>query len=466
MKRILIRSGKSPFTVASPEKFLQQDLMGTNSGNLLFSDVTHKLLLTENTRITSNGLKTVATAERAQQINDQYDVFVIPLANAFRPSFKSALDRLSALIEQLTIPVVVLGVGAQVSDDYRTERLQPIETSVKRFVRAVLRKSATIGVRGELTASYLKHLGFNDVDIIGCPSMFMHGETFPALRDPGTIDASSRIAINLSPGASRIGDIAGLARHAYERFPRLTYFAQNLADADIMFWGDTSAVTGAGGSQPLPRRLNHPLFRENKVRFPLDPRTWLEELATHDFSYGTRIHGNIAPLLVGTPSVVLVHDSRTLELCRYFGIPHRLLRDLPGDIHPADLYEQADYSEMYNGHKERFDTFRAFLDRNSLENTFSHGDRGAAFDARLNSLKLPPPLGVWDGSDDGALRYRVSRLHEQMVQADKNIAALIKQNKELQVRLAATEKRVSITERFTSVRLGPAIRRRIHRLKP
>jgi hypothetical protein len=465
MKRILIRSGKSPFHLASREEFLHQDLIGTNSGNLLFSDATHKILLTDDTEITSNGLKTVITPERAKEINEEYDVFVVPLANAFRPSFKGSLDRLSALIEQLTIPVVVLGVGAQANENFDIARLGPIEASVRRFCRAVLERSASIGVRGELTASYLHKLGFteNEVDIIGCPSMFLHGETFPTLSEPGTIDASSRIAINLSPGAVSVGDVAGLADHAYARFPHLTYFAQNMTDAQLLFWGDTSEAEGS--KEPLPRRLSHPLFQENKVRVPLDPRTWLEDLATYDFAYGTRIHGNIAALLAGTPSVVLVHDSRTLELCRYFDIPHRMLRGLPGDIHPADLYGQADYRPLVEGHKERFRRFRAFLDRNNLQNTFTYGDGGAAFDARLATLKLPSPISLWDGSDDGAMRYRISRLHERAAQSERAVAGLTKQNKDLKKLVADLEKRLSGVERRAAVRIGPAIRRRVRRSK-
>ncbi|MEV7422767.1 MULTISPECIES: polysaccharide pyruvyl transferase family protein [unclassified Streptomyces] len=475
MKRILIRSGKSPFRVATREEFIQQDLIGTNSGNLLFSDAAHKILLTDRTEVTSNGLKTDISAGRAQQINEEYDVFVVPLANAFRPSFRPSLDRLSALIEQLTIPVVVLGVGAQAGDDYDTERLQSIEPSVKRFMRAVLERSASVGVRGELTASYLRELGFREVETIGCPSMFLHGDTFPRPRDPAPFSADSRIAINLSAQASRVGDLAGLARNAHERFPRLTYYAQNLVDAETLFWGDTSAASGVHDT--LPRRLTHPLLRENKVRVPLDPKTWLDELSTYDFSYGTRIHGNIAALLAGTPAVVLAHDSRTLELCRYYGIPHRMLAGLPADVHPEELYEQADFSGLVDGHKERFDRFTAFLDKNSLENTFTHGDGGAAYDARLSALDLPSSVEVWDGSDDGALRYRISRLREQLVEnralADRHITSLTKTNKELQKQVAkmqkqltATEKRIAGIERRAAVRVGSAIRRRIGRTKP
>ncbi|MFJ2115241.1 hypothetical protein ACIOEX_25650 [Streptomyces sp. NPDC087850] len=132
---------------------------------------------------------------------------------------------------------------------------------------------------------------------------------------------------------------------------------------------------------------------------------------------------------------MLAHDSRTLELCRYFGIPHRML------------------------------------------NTFTHGDGGAAFRARLDALEFPPSIEVWDGSDDGALRYRISRLREQLVEnrvmADRHITGLTKANKDLQrqvvamkKQLAATEKRVAGMEKRAVVRVGPAIRRRIRRVKP
>src|SRR5690606_41443763 len=54
MKRILIRSGKSPFDVVSPEKVIQHNIIGTNAGNLIYSDAVHKMLYTEGAEITSN----------------------------------------------------------------------------------------------------------------------------------------------------------------------------------------------------------------------------------------------------------------------------------------------------------------------------------------------------------------------------------------------------------------------------
>ncbi|MER5909147.1 polysaccharide pyruvyl transferase family protein [Streptomyces sp. NPDC001982] len=495
MKRILIRSGKSPFRVATPTEFIHQDLIGTNTGNLLFSDSAHKMLLTPNTEVTSNGIRTDHSAERAAEINEAYDVFVVPLANAFRPQFQASLDRLSTLIEQLTTPVVVLGVGAQAGDDYETERLKPMEGSVRRFAAAVLERSASIGVRGELTARYLNSMGFEDTEIIGCPSMFLYGDTFPTIRDPGPLTTGSRIAINLSPDAIPIGDVSGIARYAHEHYPNLTYYAQNLVDAETLLWGDTTVE--AGGDNPFPLERSHPLMREGKVRMPLDPATWIRELGTYDFAYGTRIHGNVAALLAGTPSVVLTHDSRTLELCRYFDIPHRPLSGLPADTDPRDLHEAADFSAMLKGHRERFERMTAFLDHNGLENTYQHGDGGAAYEARVAGLELPESMRVWNGEDDGHLPYRIGRLRERITVTDDKVRTLTQKNRDLTTRLAAVEKKATETatlrkeisaareelealrkqlaattrrvdgiDRRVLVRVGPAIRRRARKLSP
>jgi hypothetical protein len=437
MKRVLLRSGKSPFHVATHEQAIHQDLIGTNSGNLVFSDAAHKILLTENTDVISNGISTVPTA--AGKINEEYDAFVVPLANAFRPSFERSLDKLSQLIENLTIPVVILGVGAQTGLTYDPSRLRGIEPSVKRFARAVLNRSSSIGVRGEFTERYLNDLGFRDVEVIGCPSMFMNGPTFSVEKSSKGLTSQSRIAINASQSATGVGDVGHYVRHAYEKYPNLQYIAQNLTDAELLFWGDVSEASDQ--QSEMPKQRTHPLLQNNKVRVFIDSATWINELRSYDFSFGTRIHGNIAALLAGTPSTVLCHDSRTLELCRYFEIPHRLFSDVKPDIDPADLYEDADFGPLINGHQERFNRFTDFLDKHDLENTFTHGDNGLAYDHRVAALPLPPAIEVWDGSADSSLGYRINWLRDQVHHMKRNQAKVAKQLTTLEKRLTALEKR-------------------------
>ncbi|HCA86209.1 MAG TPA: polysaccharide pyruvyl transferase [Streptomyces sp.] len=462
MKRILLRSGKSPFDVVSPDQAIQQNVFATNSGNLLFSTAAHKVLSTENTEVVSNRMK--IQPSEADRINEEYDVFVVPLANAFRTSFQRHLDKLSELVEKLDIPVVVVGVGAQRDIGYDAEQLRPLDDSVKRFARAVLDRSAAIGVRGEFTEKYLNNLGFRDVEVIGCPSMFTNGAALKVDKKADRLTAGSRIAANMTRSADHIGDVSGLLTKTYERYPDMIYVMQVLADAELLFWGDLSEARGQSGIAPIHR--THPLFREDKARLYLDPVTWIDEMRGRDFSFGTRIHGNITALLAGTPCTVICHDSRTLELCRYFDIPHIQAKDVTADLDLAELYETADFTKLQNGHQERFDRFTAFLDKNDLQNTFDHGDGGAAFEARMRETAFPPALRAWDGAPDGHLDYRFNWLRQQTKQSraehaalTKRLAQLTEQKETLAARLAALESRSATPSTYRRARR--AVGRRI-----
>jgi septation ring formation regulator EzrA len=151
---------------------------------------------------------------------------------------------------------------------------------------------------------------------------------------------------------------------------------------------------------------------------------------------------------------------------------------------------------MLKGHGERFERIVAFLDRNGLQNTYTHGDGGAAFEARMAELALPASMPVWDGTDDGQLRYRLSRLRERAGTTDDKLRGLTRklgeQNKQLRERLSAAEKReaeakaelaalrqdleavrkqvTAVDRRVTGidkrvlVRIGPALRRRTRKI--
>ncbi|MDF6021187.1 polysaccharide pyruvyl transferase family protein [Streptomyces sp. JH34] len=419
-RRILLRSGKSPFDVASLEQSLDRDVFATNAGNLIFSDAAHKLLTTPRAEVFSNGIRTDPSA--AARINEEFDVFVVPLANAFRPTFERPLKRMTQLIKKLRIPVVVLGVGAQADLKYDAARLKPMEPTVREFVTEVLNRSASIGVRGEFTEQYLKNMGFRDVEVIGCPSMFMNGETFQLEKKSEELTAESLISVNGSHSAVRSHGLDAIIRQAHERYPNLRFVGQNLLEAQLLHWRETSNPIGAQTS--MPTHPSHPMYREGKVRLYVDPLTWIEELRAFDFSFGSRIHGNIAALLAGVPSTVLCSDSRTLELCRYFGIPHRKISETPSDIDPAELYEAADFGELVNGHKERFLRFTGFMEKNGLENTFHHGDSGRAFDAQVSKLALPPAVRPWTESDPDSLSSRFSWMQSRMAELSAQNAQL------------------------------------------
>lgn len=386
-KRILMRAGKSPFEVVSPEETYRRRLLGGNLGNLLFTHAAHRALETEDTEVVAGGL--VWRPHHASRINDEFDAFVVPLANAFRLGFEKELVQLTKLIERLTVPVVVLGVGAQATRDYDASRLQPIAPAVKAFVRSVLDRSASIGVRGEFTLDYLTQLGLRDVEVIGCPSLFLNGERVLVEKKVPSLNVDSRIAINISPYRKRMGKV--LKRHM-ERYPNLTYVAQDRATLRRLLRGDRLYERREGGEADVPVHTSHPVFQDGKVRTFVDAGPWLDYLANQSFCFGTRIHGNMAAIVAGTPAFVLAHDSRTLELARYHQIPHRKISDLQ-KIDAASLYARADYGPTNEGHAGRFQAYVGFLERNGLDHIWATGAERTTFDDRLTSLELPPGIG-------------------------------------------------------------------------
>lgn len=401
--RLLLRAHKDPFRVASAEATLRHDLIGGNTGNLVFSQSVRRLLSTREAEITTGVFR-----HPPDRINAEFDHLVIPLANAFRPNYTEKLDRLSELIEQLTIPVTVVGVGAQATLGGRRRDAEVLDRAVSRFVRAVLRRSPTIGVRGEFTHAYLTSLGFgaDEVEVIGCPSMFMYGPDLKITRKVDALTTESPIALNISPYVAALGPIS--LDHA-ERYPNLIYQAQNWQTLELMInghypMGERAKMRTTG----VPVMLDHPLIRQNRVRFFLDPRTWFEHLAQYDFSFGTRIHGNIAALLAGTPALVLAHDSRTLELAQYHRIPHRKVTDLPERPDAAELYAEADWEPLNAGHAERWETFAAFLDRHRLRHVYLPGESAEQFDAELAAADFPPPVETLMGADPEQL-YALKR---------------------------------------------------------
>lgn len=416
MQKILLRAGKSPLDVVTPEAVMRQGIGGANLGNLVFADSAYKMLLTPGVEIVPSGGE--IRPDRADRINEEYDVLVLPFANAFRLPYERILKNWTKLISRLKIPVVVLGIGAQTSLDYDLERLAPINDTVREFARAVLDRSPSIGVRGELTEHYLRSLGFNDVEVIGCPSMFRYGGELDVTKKTPSLHPGSKIAVSITRNA---GDIEKIVTANFHRYPELTYFAQDHRELELLYWGDTSEA--ADHHTEFPQHRNHPLFRDGRVLLHLDPITWIRSLAEYDFAFGTRIHGTITALLGGTPGMVLCHDSRTLELSRYFEIPHVRTTGLPADIDAATLYEEADYTAMLKGHRDRLDTITGFLESHGLDHVYSaNGDGGASFEERIRGLDFAPPVRAWNGADDSGLGYRFGWLKETTTELKKTQA--------------------------------------------
>lgn len=391
MSRLLIRAGKSPFTAVTAETTLTQDVFNSNTGNFLFQHAVWESLAIDGAELTANSTLTERnkpTANDIAAINEQFDHFVIPFANAFRPDFVEQLDRLSATIEQLTIPVSVVGVGAQAPASMDLADLAPIRAATKRFVSAVIDRSPSIGVRGEFTQRFLHELGFGDdhVDVIGCPSLFRRGPDFRVEKDLGSLPADARLALNLTPEVRGIGQFS-LEQASSHR--NLTYIAQDGHDLRLMLWGVPRPNVS---DLNAPVHMAHPLYRDERMRMFVDQWTWFDYLAEQDFAYGTRFHGNVAALMAGTPAMLLAHDSRTVELAEYHQMPHRLVAEFNEPISAAELYENTDVEPFNKALPEGFERYRSFLDKHQLHHKWHTLAGSNHFAAQLAQASFPPAV--------------------------------------------------------------------------
>jgi hypothetical protein len=177
--------------------------------------------------------------------------------------------------------------------------------------------------------------------------------------------------------------------------PHLTYIPQEHHDLAMMMWGEPQLAVRQTDPR-IPTHPDHPLYAQNRMRFFVDALPWLDYLAGQDFAFGTRIHGNVAALLAGTPAYVVAHDSRTLELARYHGIPHRPIAEVDDATTVAELYDEADYGEYNRRRSEGFAVYRDFLERNGVPHVFDRGgdDGSLEFDTRMAAANFPPAVQV------------------------------------------------------------------------
>lgn len=396
MKRILMRAAVSPLDSVDPKRMIRDNTIGGNSGNMIFPFSLFRTFMTdEETQIDTVRTDHVFSGREAGQINETYDCFVIPLANAFRQEFRRELGYLADLVDQLYIPCVVIGVGVQAAIDEGFHQAFPFDREAKRFVKSILRKSAKIGVRGEMTASYLKKLGFreeSDFTVTGCPSMFLFGDQLPKSRE-GELTRDSLVCTNRKPPLPEI--FHQFMNESMKRLPNHYFLPQNLADVALLYAGVPLTLSKhkyfPEGYPTLPS--DEP-FLQDRVRAFTNVPAWLDFLRQAQFSFGSRIHGNIAAVLSGTPCFIFACDSRVRELAEYHQIPHMWIRDITGETDIFEIYARADFSSVCKGHVARFEHYIRFLEENGLEHVYDgrQTENKLPFDRKLEKITLCPPI--------------------------------------------------------------------------
>lgn len=442
MKRIYIRAGLSPLENYSPIQLLKNNAIGDNVGNLIYAySVFRSLMTDEDTEIVANHYK--VDPKDADKINDEYDYFVIPLADAFRKDFVGEMHRTTELIKKLKIPCVILGVGLRAPFEPKLNESFVFDEEVKDFIKAVLDKSAIVGVRGEITSSYLSRLGFReeiDHTVIGCPSMYMFGKELPK-PNKAVLTKESRVCINYKIELPQ--KLHQFIDRCRKELPKFTFIPQSIEELRLLYAGYPYPVEKHKSiPKKYPVTISSKPYLRDKVKGFVNVPEWLDYLKENDFSFGSRIHGNIAAALAGIPCYIFVYDARILELAKYHNIPYQLADTINTETNIFDIYERTDFNCILRGHKERFLHFLDFLNINGLETIYdSEGNSTyAPFDKKIESLKLEPPIRSISSLDwkerEERMKLYYGFLNSKKEEFRLNNIQLKDENKQLKAELA------------------------------
>jgi hypothetical protein len=420
--RILIRGGMSPFDNFSATKEILEDTFGGNAGNMVYLYSVFRILMTDGCEIDLDYYR----PERGQlgskeidEINEKYDLYIIPLADAFRDDFVPGIKRLTKFVEKLKIKVVVIGSGMKLPLGSTVEESHYYDNAVKSFVKAVLKKSAVFGVRGHNTEKYLKYLGFSgeEVRAIGCPSLYFHGAKLPLRDIPSDFSTKSKLIVTNSMLTST--EIHEFMRKITDTFENFVFVPQLRRELNELYYGMPYRQKGL----PYPINISDEIFTSGRARFFLNVPTWLEHNSKADLSVGPRLHGNIASMLGGTPALIVMKDGRMQELVEFHNLTHISMNDITPQTDLIDLVHKLDFHSIEKVHASNFENFVSFLKANGVSSIYDNADeaKDTPFDKTIEGITFNEPIIPFSACD---MEELIKRCNEFFPAQEKYINGL------------------------------------------
>lgn len=359
-----------PFDPASPAAYLRR--RASNFGDFVVIDSMLKLVDVEVVGNLQFGKPTKGPLP-------EVDHLIIRGANYIRSNLD--LSGMGDLIEQLGVPVTVMGIGAQAPEYGSLE----LSEGTIRALRILGEHSNVVGARGAYTAEILNELGVDNVEPIGCPSFFraMNRDLTIAF-DP---EARGAVAYNMN---RHMAGIYGSDQVVINRMQRDLFIQlkSSFKVVSTFCQGETSEFIAAHRLEKKYGTLKKNLVRDGFADSDSDPiiddliesavcassiGDWERRIAVSDVVLGMRFHGSTVGLSNGVPSIYLVNDTRIHELATHFGVPYLDMRNLDAPPTIESILEVADFGAFNAQYADRFDRFADYLLRNGLPSRIQPG---------------------------------------------------------------------------------------------
>lgn len=247
-------------------------------------------------------------------------------------------------------PLVPISVGLQNSSRETSFAFAP---DTIRLLHT-LQERSVLGVRGEYTADVLKQNGIDNIQVIGCPSMFY--------------DLQKKL--NISYSNCNIKDLKTSCNF------RTFYGRLSISERHFLTYA-------ANHNWDFVEQTQHKLSIENisndsaqfaffskwlnqKTQLFFSPDEWATYIKNYQFSIGSRFHGNVIALTNGVPALTMAVDSRMSEMCEFFHMPTFNIKEFDMNKPIEYYYEKADTTDFLSTYPIRLANFKRFLKKNKL----------------------------------------------------------------------------------------------------
>lgn len=321
-------------------------------------------------------VKDVVKKELEQNANwakENFDIAITMEANIFASCYKNTLIEETEFIKSLKIPIFVLGAGCQSDINYSLEFLKDISNESKKYLDSILSSGGDITLRGQFTKFALEQLGFNNLFVSGCPSLFLLEKDFKINNNKVSRD-------NFKPMLSGTF-VSDISNKIYKDFPNATFFDQDLY-FNILYGQDSINLREKKYKKPF-----YSLYKQNRIKGSMNYYQWIQQIKNgkYNFSYGSRIHGNVIALQNKIPAFVKIIDSRTRELSEFYNIPNSLqikFNEKKDDLY--DLYLHVDYSAFNKTFIKKWNNFFVYLEQKNIPNCLNNNQKYINYLASLS----------------------------------------------------------------------------------
>ncbi|MHB1083820.1 MAG: polysaccharide pyruvyl transferase family protein [Thiobacillus sp.] len=329
----------------------------------------------------------------SEELSKKFDLVVFSTANAIRPNLDPGCT--AHVLDNLSIDFIVLGMGMQNPLPPDKELLHP---NLIQLLDVCSRKAKIFGVRGMDTENWLKSVGFDRAKALGCPSLYVYPQNILNITSPDPSQVKSAITGGYINGrvprsSAIISLFKGFDAHYVMQEEIASWRQQGLIGDATGIYNDATGELDRNYINQILEDIHDEKMPFSSYRWFQDPNAWRMFASRFDIYLGDRLHGGIASMQAGVPSILMTEDRRVTEIADFFGIPKISVREAESSSLQdviADKLSPNSVDAFKQTYSERFRETEAVFRDSGISLTVGPGKGHVAANRSSGPAYIPP----------------------------------------------------------------------------